>query len=147
MIGPRSSGRILAKVVAAVPATISADAVRERIATYYASYASGDIAGRETLFATDCHFEDPAGRVVASDPASLHVFFTETVPADWSIDFRLDTVAVVGNEALSTSTMTLRAGDRTPTEVIVNAHFVFSEPGLINSVRTFFDEAAMTDLH
>lgn len=145
MIGPNSSGRILAKLVTSVPSTVDPSAVRACIAAYYASYTTGDVAAREALFAGDCHFEDPAGRVVATDRDSLHAFFAEVLPATWSIAFRLDRVAVVGNEALSTSTMTLRAPERTPVEVIVNAHFVLADSGLIRLVRTFFDEDAMRD--
>jgi len=145
VIGPNSSGRILAKLVSSVPATVDPSIMRERITAYYISYATADVTGREALFAPDCHFEDPAGRVVATDRKSLHLFFTEVLPASWSITFRLDRIAVVGNEALSTSTMTLRAAQRTPVEVVVNAHFVFSDSGLIRSVRTFFDAAAMRD--
>lgn len=146
MIGPGSSGRLLAKLVAAVPATVDPSTLRDHITAYYLSYTTGDVAGREALFAPDCHFEDPAGRVVATDRESLHHFFTDVLPATWSITFRLDRVAVVGNEALSTSTMTLRAAQRVPVEVIVNAHFAFAESGLIQQVRTFFDEAAMQDI-
>jgi hypothetical protein len=58
----------------------------------------------------------------------------------------LDRTAVVGQEALATSTLILRVGDREPVEVIVNAHFVFADSGLIRSLRMFFDEAAMTDV-
>jgi limonene-1,2-epoxide hydrolase len=145
MIGPESSGRALAKLVASLPATVDPATIRSRIAGYYATYATNDITARESLFAADCRFEDPAGHVVATDGESLHHFFIGTIPATWSIDFRLDRVAVVGNEALSTSTMTLRVGDRLPVHVVVNAHFVVSADGLITSVRTFFDEAAMRD--
>ncbi|MCW2508376.1 MAG: hypothetical protein JWR28_2904 [Modestobacter sp.] len=146
MIGPRSSGRILAKLVGSVPASVDPGTVRQRVTAYYASWAAGDIADREALFADECRFEDPAGRVVATGRDSLHLFFTEMIPADWSITFRLDRVAVVGNEALATSTMTLRAGPRDPVEVLVDAHFVLTGSGLIRTVRTFFDESAMRDL-
>ena len=146
MISPNSSGRILAKLVASVPASVDPATVRERIGAYYASYAAGDVAGREALFATDCSFEDPAGRVVATGREPMHRFFTEVLPADWSIAFELHRVAVVGDEALATTTMTLRAGQRTPVEVVVQSHFVLAASGLIRSVRTFFDEVAMRDV-
>jgi ketosteroid isomerase-like protein len=145
VIGTDSSARSLAKLVASIPTTVDPSTVRACITAYYASYATGDLSARESLFADPCHFEDPAGHVVATDRASLHRFFTETIPANWSIDFRLDRVAVVGNEALATSTMTLRAAQRTPADVIVNAHFVISDSGLIHTVRTFFDEESMKD--
>ena len=67
------------------------------------------------------------------------------IPPHWSIGFRLDRTAVVGQEAVATSALMLRIGDREPVEVIVNAHFVFADSGLIRSLRMFFDEAAMTD--
>lgn len=146
MTAQGSAGRLLAKTVSAVPATISPPDVRERIAAYYASYATGDVAGREALFSDDCHFEDPAGRVVASGAAALHRFFTEGIPPDWSVTFRLDRVAVVGNEALATSLSVIDAGARGGVENIVNAHFVFDDAGLIRSVRTFFDAESMNDL-
>jgi hypothetical protein len=146
VIGPTSSGRILAKLVTSVPATVDPATVRARIADYYASYSTGDVAGREALFASECRFEDPAGRIVATDRGSLHGFFTDVLPASWSIAFRLDRVAVVGHEALATSTMTLAAPERTPVEVVVNAHFVLDGSGLIQTVRTFFDEGAMRDV-
>jgi SnoaL-like protein len=146
MIGPNSSGRILAKLVSSVPATIDPATVRDRITAYYASYDPLDVAAREALFAPDCRFEDPAGNLVATDQASLHHFFTDVLPATWMISFRLDRVAVVGNEALATATMRLQADQRTPVEVVVNAHFAFTDTGLIRSARMFFDEAAITDL-
>jgi hypothetical protein len=145
VIGSNSSGRILAKVVSSVPATVAASVVRERVGAYYESYTSRDIPAREALFAPDCHFEDPAGRVVATDRESLHVFFTQALPSSWSVTFALERVAVVGNEALATSVLTLRADERTPVKVTVNSHFMLSSSGLIESVRTFFDEAAMTE--
>ncbi len=143
MIGPDSAGRVLAKVVASVPATVDPTYVRRCIATYYATYAVRDPDTRESLFADNCRFEDPAGRIVATDRASLHRFFTEFVPPTWSIAFHLDRVAVVGNEALATTVMRLDIADRTPVDVMVNAHFTFTDAGLIGSVRTFFDEDAM----
>jgi len=148
MIGPNSSGRLLAKLVSSVPATVEPSTVRERVGAYYDSYRTGDLAGREALFADDCHLEDPAGRVVATGRRTLHEFFARSIPADWSIMFRLDRVAVVGNEALATTTLTLHAaGDpaRTPVDVIVNTHFVFTDAGTIGSLRTFFDEESMRD--
>jgi ketosteroid isomerase-like protein len=145
VIAANSSGRILAKIVSSVPATMAASVVRERVGAYYESYTSRDISARAALFGPDCHFEDPAGRVVATDRSSLHAFFTQALPASWSITFALQRVAVVGNEALATSVLSLRADDRTPVKVIVNSHFVFSSMGLIQSVRTFFDEAAMSE--
>jgi ketosteroid isomerase-like protein len=145
VIGAGSSGRMLARLVAAVPATVDQATVRARVAAYYASYDTGDVAAREALFADTCRVEDPAGRVVATGRAELHGFFTATLPADWSIRFRLDRVAVVGDEALATTTMTLRIPQRTPVEVLVNAHFVFTAPGLVTSLRMFFDAAAMRD--
>jgi hypothetical protein len=146
VIAPDSSGRLLAKVVAAVPATVDPADVRARVAAYYASYAAGDVEEREALFAPVCRFEDPAGRVVATDRASLHRFFTETLPSSWSITFELERVAVVGNEALATSTMTLRAADRPAVEMTLNAHFLLDDSGLFRTVRTFFDEHAMRDV-
>jgi hypothetical protein len=145
VIGPASSGQGLARLVASRPAATAPDTLRERVAAYYASYATGDIAGREALFAPTCRFEDPAGHVVATDPESLHAFFVAGIPSHWSIAFRLDRVAVVGDEALSTVTLTLRVVERVAVQVIVNAHFVFDGAGRISCVRTFFDEAAMTD--
>lgn len=145
MIGPESSGRILARLVSSVPATVDPGDVRTTVAAYYASYADGDIARREALFAADCRVEDPAGNVVATDRDSLHRFFTEVLPSSWSISFRLDRVAVVGNEALATSTMTLAIPGRVPVEVVVDAHVVLDDRGLIRSLRMFFDEAAMRD--
>jgi steroid delta-isomerase len=146
MIGASSSGRVLAKIVASVPATVAPSVVRERVEAYYASYSSRDIPAREALFAPDCRFEDPAGRVVATDRSSLHQFFTRALPASWSIAFALERVAVVGNEALATSVLSLQADQRAPVGVIVNSHFVLSSSGLIESVRTFFDEAAMWEV-
>jgi hypothetical protein len=139
-------GRVLARVAAAVPSTIEPDDVRARVAAYYASYATGDVAGREALFSADGHFEDPAGRVVADGPEGLHSFFTEGIPPDWTVAFHLQRVAVVGNEALATALTVIDAGERGGLENLVNAHFLFDEAGLIRSVRTFFDAESMTDV-
>lgn len=145
MIGPRSSGHGLARLVASVPAATPAPILRRAVAAYYESYRTHDLAGRAALFAPACRFEDPAGHVVATDHDSLRDFFASGIPAHWAITFALERVAVVGDEALATTLLTLRAGDRPPTEVLVNAHFVFTADGLIESVRTFFDEDGMTD--
>jgi ketosteroid isomerase-like protein len=146
VIGPRSSGQGLARLCASVAAASPPELLRGRVAAYYASYATGDLAAREALFAEDCRFEDPAGNIVAGDRESLHAFFDGGIPAHWSTTFRLDRTAVVGDEALATATLTLRVGERPPVQVIVNAHFAFDAAGLISRVRTFFDEGAMTDL-
>jgi steroid Delta-isomerase len=142
---PRSGG-LLARRVAAVPSTVEPRQVRERITAYYATYAAGDVAGREALFADDCVFEDPAGCVVASDKKSLHEFFVQMVRPDWSIEFRLDRIAVVGNEAIATTTMTFVVGERRPTFVVINSHFVFDDSGRITRMRAFFDADAMSDV-
>ena len=146
MIGAQSSGRILARLVASVPSPVPPEHVRAVVADYYSTYADGDLARREALFAPSLRFEDPAGRVVATDSASLHSFFTEVLPASWSLDFRLERVAVVGAEALATATMRLAVPDRVPVEVLVNAHFVLDGSGLVTSVRVFFDEESMRDV-
>lgn len=145
MIGPRSSGQGLTRLVAAVPAATPPDILRRRIAAYYESYATRDLAARVALFASDCRFEDPAGQVVATDRESLRTFFATGIPAHWSTSFQLERVAVVGDEALATATLSLRVGDRPATAVLVNAHFTFDGQSLISGVRTFFDENSMTD--
>jgi SnoaL-like protein len=145
VIGERSSGRSLVRLVASVPAATAPDVLRARIAAYYDSYATQDLTGREALFAATCRFEDPAGHVVADDRASLHEFFVTGIPAHWSITFALERIAVVGDEALATVTLSLQVADRTPTAVLVNTHFAFDDRGLIASARTFFDAEAMTD--
>jgi hypothetical protein len=146
VIGAQSSGRVLARLVASLESPVPPEHVRGVVAGYYASFADGDLTGREALFAPSLTFEDPAGRVVATDHASLHSFFTELLPASWSLDFRLERVAVVAGEALATTTMRLAVPDRVPVEVVVNAHFVLDGSGLITSVRVFFDEEAMHDV-
>jgi hypothetical protein len=138
-------GRLLAKTVTGVPTTVTPEHVRAQIASYYGSYVEGDVAAREALFSGDCHFEDPAGRVVADGSAELHSFFTQGIPPDWTVVFHLQRVAVVGNEAMATSLSVIDAGARGGLENIVNAHFVFDEAGLIRSVRTFFDAESMND--
>ncbi|WP_409330873.1 nuclear transport factor 2 family protein [Trujillonella humicola] len=128
-----------------MPSPVPPEHVRGVVARYYASFTDGDLAGREALFAPSLRFEDPAGRVVATDSASLHTFFTEVLPASWSLGFRLERVTVVAGEAVATTTMRLAVPDRVPVEVVVNAHFVLDGTGLITSVRVFFDEEAMRD--
>jgi steroid delta-isomerase len=148
MIAPDSAGRLMAKVVAGVPSTVGAARVRATIAAYYASYAEdeADFDARAALFTPDCRFEDPAGRVVAEDREALRHFFTKIVPDGWTFRFRLERVAVVGDEAMSTSILTVHGPDRTPVEAIIDAHWVFASDGLVAGVRTFFDEEALRDL-
>ncbi|KJE24305.1 SnoaL-like domain [Frankia torreyi] len=145
MTAQGSTGRLLAKLVSSVPATISPADARARIAAYYASYAAGDVAGREALFSDDCLVEDPAGYVVARGAEALHRFFVEGIPPDWSVAFRLDRVAVVGNEAVATTLSVIDAGARGGLENVVTTHFVFDDAGLIRSLRTFFDADSMND--
>jgi len=148
MIAPDSAGRLMAKIAAGVPGTAGAAHVRATIAAYYASYAEDepDLDARAALFAPGCRFEDPAGRVVAEDREALRHFFTQVVPDGWTFRFRLERVAVVGDEAVSTSVLTVHGPGRTPVEAIIDAHWVFASNGLVAGVRTFFDEEALRDL-
>ncbi len=60
--------------------------------------------------------------------------------------FTLERVAIVGDEALATATMSVRAGTRAPAEVVVNCHFVFrGGDSRIVQYRAFFDAASITE--
>jgi steroid delta-isomerase len=116
------------------------------VVAYFASFGERDVEGRLALFAAGVVFEDPAGRVVASDPAGLREFWVERIPADWEIVFTLERVAIVGDEALATATMRLRAGPKLPVDVLVNCHLVFDANRQITSFRAFFDRDSITEV-
>jgi ketosteroid isomerase-like protein len=132
--------------VARVPATVARASIEGSVARYFASFAANDVDARLDLFADAVRFEDPAGQLVASSRAELRAFWVEAVPHDWDVRFTLERVAIVGDEALATATMSLRAGTRAPAEVVVNCHFVFrSGDGRIVQYRAFFDAASITE--
>jgi ketosteroid isomerase-like protein len=130
---------VIAAIAARVPATLGRDHIAAAVAAYFASFETRALEARLALFADDVHFEDPAGRLVASDRAGLREFFGEIVPSDWDVRFILERVAIVGDEALATATMRVSAGDADPIDVIVNCHFAFGGDGRIRSYRAFFD--------
>ena len=101
---------------------------------------------RVALFADDVRFEDPAGHLAASGRAALRAFWADAVPADWDVGFTLERVAVVGDEAMATAMMQLRAGTRSPVAVLVNCHFVFDGEGRVAAYRAFFDAESITDV-
>jgi ketosteroid isomerase-like protein len=140
-----SSGTPVARLVARVPASLTRERIADAVGRYFASFAAKDVNGRLQLFADDARFEDPAGQLVASSRDGLLAFWVDLIPSDWDVRFILERVAVVGDEAMSTATMWLRAGSRTPVDVLVNCHFVFDADGRIRQYRAFFDAESITD--
>ena len=140
-----SSGTPVARLVARVPATLPRERIEGAVSTYFASFAARDVDTRLGLFADDVRFEDPAGQLVASERAGLRAFWVDLVPSDWDVRFTVERVVVVGDEAMATATMRLRAGRRTPVDVLVNCHFVFDGNCRIRQYRAFFDAASITE--
>jgi len=142
---PGSSGPGVARLAAGVPARHAREVLLSSITTYFSSFGAADVETRIALFADEMVFEDPAGRHVASDVAGLRAFWVEKIPPDWKVAFTLERAAIVGDEALATATMHLRAGEKSSVDVLVNCHFAFDQDGRIVSFRAFFDEQSIVD--
>jgi ketosteroid isomerase-like protein len=112
---------------------------------YVASWNTNDVQGRLELFGDDAVFEDPAGLRRSSNKTELTEFFLADVPSDWTLDFKFVRCAVVGDEAIVTYTVDLRAGERSPSTLFVNSHVQFDATGRIGSIRVFYDVEAVTD--
>jgi ketosteroid isomerase-like protein len=113
--------------------------------TYVDSWATGDVEGLLALFADNVLTEDPATVRQAMGKAELRELLLAGIPADWSLAFSFERVAIVADEAILTYRVSLRAGDAAPADLLVNAHAVFDADGLIHQFRTFFDTYAITD--
>jgi steroid Delta-isomerase len=120
--------------------------IESALRTYIDTWATGDVEARLALFADDVIIEDPATVRRASSKAELAEFVTVGIASDWDMVFSFDRVVVVGNEAVLTYRITLRAGNATPAELLVNAHVEFDSDGLIRRFRTFFDTASITEI-
>ena len=141
-----SSGPGVARIAASVPAVHPRPRLEVAVGAYFSSFTAKDVETRLALFADDVVFEDPAGRLIASDPDGLRAFWVDTIPSDWEVTFTLERVAIVGDEALATATMRLRAGEKSPVDVLVNCHLVFDAAGRIERFRAFFDAESITEL-
>lgn len=136
---------IVASLAARVPATRTREYIADAIVRYFASFGSRAVDARLELFADDVCFEDPAGHAVASDCATLRRFWLETIPTDWDVHFALDRVAIVGDEALATATMTVLAPAAVRVDVVVNCHFAFDADGDICRYRAFYDGESIVE--
>jgi steroid Delta-isomerase len=142
---PQPSSAGWRRVLERVPAANDRSHVEQVLRTYVDSWASGDVEGRLALFADDVVIEDPATVRQAASKAELREFVAHGLPSDWRLAFSFERVAVVGDEAIMTYRVSLRAGDAAPAELLVNSHIVFGPDGLIHRFRTFFDAEAITD--
>jgi steroid delta-isomerase len=141
----RSPARIVASLAERVPATRTREYIADVIARYFASFGTRAVDARLELFADDVRFEDPAGHTVAADLAALRHFWRAMIPSDWDIRFVLDRVAIVGDEALATATMTVAERSAIPVDVVVNCHFAFGDDGRICSYRAFYDAESILE--
>ena len=119
--------------------------IEAALRTYTESWASGDVEARIALFADDVIIEDPATVRRASGKAELREFLSAGIPQSWALGFAFERIAVVGDEAIVTYRVTLRAGDSSSSQLLVNSHVVFDANGLIRQFRTFFDLESITD--
>jgi ketosteroid isomerase-like protein len=144
-VARRPPKAIVSTLASRVPATQTREHISGAITCYFASFQTREVDVRLELFADEVRFEDPAGYTVASNRAALRRFWLETIPTDWDVRFVLDRVAVVGDEALATATMTIDAPDTLPVDVVVNCHFAFGRDGRIRTYRAFFDRESIVE--
>jgi steroid Delta-isomerase len=141
---PESSSMVWRKMLGHVPATNDRAHIEHILRTYVDSWASGDIEGRLALFSDDAVVEDPATIVRAAGTHELRHFLSAGIASDWHLEFSFERVAAVADEAILTYRIALRVGNAAPAELLVNAHAVFGEDGLIRQFRTFFDVEAIS---
>jgi steroid Delta-isomerase len=119
--------------------------IEKALRAYVDTWASGDVDARLALFADDAVIEDPATIRQATGAVELRDYLMAGIPADWTLNFSFERVAVVADEAIMTYRISLRVGEAAPAELLVNAHVVFDADGLITRFRTFFDADSITD--
>lgn len=132
-------------MVAQSGGSLTHDDAERILRVYTEGFATRDVEAQLALFAEDATFEDPAGTLRGSSKDALRTFLN-ALPTDWSLVFTLQRVALVGNEAIATYNVVLTAGANTPSRLLVNSHVVFNDAGLITSLRTFFDEHAISEV-
>ena len=120
--------------------------IEDSVARYFASFATSDVDARLDLFADAVRFEDPRANWSRRASRNCARSGSTRCRATGTCGSPSSGVAIVGDEALATATISVRAGTRAPAEVVVNCHFVFrGGDGRIVQYRAFFDAASITE--
>jgi ketosteroid isomerase-like protein len=140
-----SSANFWRKTASRIPSATSRAHIEATARAYIASWNSGDVTLRLSLFSETIHLEDPAPIVRATNREELRAFFTAGIPADWQLQFAFIRIVVSGDEAILTYETTLTVDEQSPATLLINTHMRFDSNGLITSFRTFFDAEAITE--
>ena len=111
--------------------------IRDLVAQYLATFATGDIAARVALFAPDGSFEDPVGTPPIMCHDALRPFFSQG--GGMKISAELERIAICGNEAAFAFRACLDAGEGGKVAIHPFETLVVNEDGLIVRMRAYFD--------
>jgi len=111
--------------------------IRELVARYLATFATGDIEARIALFAPDASFEDPVGTPPMIGHDALRAFFSQGSAMKMSAE--LDRIAICGNEAAYAFRARLDAGEGGQVTIHPFETLVVGDDGLIVQMRAYFD--------
>ena len=111
--------------------------IRELVARYLATFATGDIEGRVALFAPDASFEDPVGTPPMIGHDALRAFFSQGSAMKMSAE--LERIAICGNEAAYAFRARLDAGEGGQVTIHPFETLVVGDDGLIVQMRAYFD--------
>ena len=116
--------------------------IRELVARYLATFATGDIEGRVALFAPDASFEDPVGTSPMIGHDALRAFFSQGSAMKMSAE--LDRIAICGNEAAYAFRARLDAGEGGQVTIHPFETLVVGDDGLIVQMRAYFDAGSIS---
>ena len=128
---------------AAIPAAVSRASVARVVATYLESFAAGDMAARETLFADDCIIEEPVGTAPIYGKDDLVAFWKATADAGWKVRNELQRLIVHGNEAAVLFRSVLEVEGQGSVSLDVFETLVFDETGRISRLRAYNDATCL----
>jgi len=116
--------------------------IRELVARYLATFATGDIEARIALFAPDASFEDPVGTPPMIGHDALRAFFSQGSAMKMSAE--LDRIAICGNEAAYAFRARLDAGEGGQVTIHPFETLVVGDDGLIVQMRAYFDAGSIS---
>ncbi len=121
-----------------------ADRFRKAVEAYLASYRTGDLEGRLTLFADTASFEDPVGTPAMIGHDALRAFFQSHLDLGIKFEPNLERLICCGKEALFVFTMNLIMEDGSRPSLLVHEIMTLDDHGKIASLRAFWDESSMS---
>lgn len=132
-------GSFVREVFHTVPVKVPRARIDAVLDGFQHSYDVPDLHKRFTFFAPDAVIEDPAGLVRAAGTVEVEAFFRSTFDNGVRIFRQPLERIVVGSEAIERYHMRLEKDGLAPETLPHIALYRFSDAGLINSLRVFFD--------